>query len=390
MSIQQSGIGRLAHLWGRRLFVMTVKELLQLSRDTALILFMVYAFTLDIYLSGSGTSFELKQAAVYVHDEDGSPSSRDLAGKFMPPSFEPRGTLAHGSEGTQLLDEGRAMAILGIPPDFHERLQEGRPTSVQFQIDATNTVLGTLAGMYAMRIVGDYGFETSRERLGWDARALERIPRIEDAQRVWFNPNQNDTWFMSIAEMLNIITLFAIMLPAAAMVREKERGTVEQLLVSPLTPFQIMFPKVVAMAIAIVAGTGLCVGVVLKGCFEVPMRGSVTLFLALTGLYVFATAGLGLFIATLSRNLGQASMMAIVSYAPMIFLSGAWTPPEAMPRFMQWTMVLSPLHYYIDVSFGIFLKGATLRDLWQSVLCIGLFGSVLFSLGIWRLKRQVS
>ncbi len=390
MSSQSNGVWRRSRLWWRRLLVMTVKELLQLSRDTALILFMVYAFTLDIYLSGSGTTFELMKAAIFVSDADHSRSSRELAQQFMPPSFELKGELNHPSEGMRLLDENQAMGILSIPPRFHELLQKGEPTSVQLQIDATNTVLGTLAGLYGMRIVADYGFEAAMERMGWDERTLEHVPRIEDAPRVWFNQNQNDTWFMSIAEMLNIITLFAIMLPAAAMVREKEKGTVEQLLVSPLTPFQIMFPKVVAMAIAIVAGTGLCVGVILKGCFNVPMRGSVTLFLALTGLYVFATAGLGLFIATMSRNLGQASMMAIVSYAPMIFLSGAWTPPEAMPRFMQWTMVLSPLHYYIDVSFGIFLKGATFWSLWYSVLCIGLFGSILFSLGIWRLRRQVS
>ena len=344
MSSRSNGVWRRSRLWWRRLLVMTVKELLQLSRDTALILFMVYAFTLDIYLSGSGTTFELMKAAIFVSDADHSRSSRELAQQFMPPSFELKGELNHPSEGMRLLDENQAMGILSIPPRFHELLQKGEPTSVQLQIDATNTVLGTLAGLYGMRIVADYGFEAAMERMGWDERTLEHVPRIEDAPRVWFNQNQNDTWFMSIAEMLNIITLFAIMLPAAAMVREKEKGTVEQLLVSPLTPFQIMFPKVVAMAIAIVAGTGLCVGVILKGCFNVPMRGSVTLFLALTGLYVFATAGLGLFIATMSRNLGQASMMAIVSYAPMIFLSGAWTPPEAMPRFMQWTMVLSPLH----------------------------------------------
>lgn len=377
-----------ARSWWRRLLVMTVKELLQLSRDTALILFMVYAFTLDIYLSGSGTTFELKKAALFVHDEDRSALSRELTGRFMPPTFESLGELSHGSESARLLDEGRAMGVLSVPPRFQEQLLRGEVTSVQLQIDATNTVLGTLAGLYAMRIVADFGFEAGMERLGWDGRMLEGVPRIEDAHRVWFNPNQNDSWFMSVAEMLNIITLFAIMLPAAAMVREKEKGTVEQLLVSPLTPFQIMFPKVLAMALAIVAGTALCLGVVLKGCFGVPMRGSVGLFLVITGLYVLATAGLGLFIATISRNLGQAGMIAIISYAPMIFLSGAWTPPEAMPAFMQWTMLLSPLHYYMDVTFGIFLKGATLSNLYESVLCIGLFGSILFSLGIWRLHRQ--
>ena len=376
-------------VWLLRLHVMTVKELLQFSRDGALILFMVYAFTLDIYLAGSGVKLELSMAPTVIHDGDRSPASRELIDRFRPPVFDVMGTIAKGREGTRMLDNGEAMIVLDIPPRFQESLLSGgAPARVQARLDASNSVLGLFAASYCRRIIESYGFETGLKRLGLDPRGPERAPRVADACMVWFNPNQNNKWFMSIAEMLNIITLFAILLPACAMVREKERGTVEQLLVTPLTTFQIMFPKVLAMAAVILAGTSLSLFGVLRYCFDVPFRGSITLFYAITLLYVFTTAGLGLVISTIARNLGQAGMMAIITYGPMIFLSGAWTPPEAMPRFIRLLMLLSPLHYYIDASYGVLLKGAGLGLLWGSVLGMGLLGVGLFSLGMWRMRRQ--
>lgn len=151
-----------------------------------------------------------------------------------------------------------------------------------------------------------------------------------------------------VFELLNIVTVFSILLPAAAMVREKERGTVEQLLVSPLSPFQIVFPKVLAMTLVIVLGSALALFGVLQLGFAVPVRGSAVLFLLLTALYVFTTAGLGLAAATLARNLAQVGMLSILILAPMIFLSGAWTPPEAMPAWLRaldsdWRNISSPV-----------------------------------------------
>ncbi len=375
-------------VWLRRLRVMTVKELLQFSRDGALILFMVYAFTFDIYLAGSGVHFELKSAATVIHDSDRSSASRELIDQFRPPSFRIEGTIERGAEGTRLLDEGKAMVVLDIPPRFQESLLSGAPTDLQIRVDASNSVLGLFAANFCSRIAESFGFQAGLKRLGVAPDRVKYLPRVRNAYRVWFNPNQNDTWFMSIAELLNIITLFAILLPACAMVREKERGTVEQLLVTPLTSFQIMFPKVLAMAAVILAGTTMSLFGVLRYCFHVPFRGSILLFYAVTLLYVFTTAGLGLVISTLARNLGQAGMMAIITYGPMIFLSGAWSPPEAMPRFIRTMMLLSPLHYYIDASYGVLLKGAGINLLWRSILGMGALGGTLFTLGVWRMRRQ--
>jgi len=196
------------------------------------------------------------------------------------------------------------------------------------------------------------------------------------------------TPWMSISELLTDITLFAIFLSGAAMVREKERGTVEQLLVSPLTPFQIVFPKMLAMTAVILAGTALSLFLILKCVFQVPMHGSLLLFFAVTTLYVFTTAGLGMFIATLARNMAQVGMLTALVFLPMIFLSGAWTPPEAMTYWMRGLMYISPLHYFLDASFGILLKGAGISMLWDSVLFIALIGSINFTLGMWRFRRQ--
>jgi ABC-2 type transport system permease protein len=226
------------------------------------------------------------------------------------------------------------------------------------------------------------------KRSGLPSSAIAEAPVILNDTHVWFNPNQNDAWFMSISEMLNMITVFSILLPCAAMVREKERGTVEQLLVSPLTPSQVMLPKVVAMTGVILLATALCIATILVPIFHVPIKGSLLLFFAITTLYIVSIAGLGLLVATVTRNLAQASMLAILLLAPLIFLSGVWTPPEALPTFVRYGMRLSPLYYYIDASYGVLLRGEGIDLLWHSVLGIFILGSIVFSFSLWRFRRQ--
>ncbi|RJP17737.1 MAG: ABC transporter permease [Candidatus Abyssobacteria bacterium SURF_5] len=371
----------------RRIRVMTVKELLQLLRDTVLMGFIVYAFLGDVYLAGSGVKLQLTQAATVVNDADHSFASRDLIQRFQLPYFRLDGQVKNGREGVDLMDRGKAMVVIDIPPQFEQSLLKGEPTSVQMHVDTTNSVPGLLAGSYAMQIVAQYGLETSWKRLGYTIDGPPTGPMVLNKHRVWFNPNQNETWFMSILELSNVITVLAILLPGAAMVREKERGTIEQLLVSPLTPFEIMVPKVLAMSVMILLGTALSILLILEPVFHIPIEGSLFLFFAVTSLYVFTLAGFGLFAATIGRNLAEVGMLTILIVLPMIF-PGAWTPPEAMPKWMLILTLLSPLHYYTDVSYGIFLKGAGLGILWDSVVCIILLGGAVFGFGLWRFRRQ--
>ena len=375
-------------VWWRRLVVMITKELRQLFRDKALIGFFFWAFIMDVYLAGSGTSMQLVNAGMVVHDADHSVASRELIHRFHLPYFRFDGEVAHPDEGVRRLDFGDVVVLLNIPPRFQESLASGEATAVQMQVAATHSPQGLSAASYGARIVGEFGLEVSARAMGMAANDNLSLPIVRSDHRIWYNPNQDESWFMSISEVLTITTIFSVLLPAAALVRERERGTVEQLLVSPLTPFQIMFPKVVAMTLVILAGTAMSLFGILHGIFNVPMKGSLLLYFVMTTLYVFTMAGLGLVAATIATNQAQVSLMTILVMAPMITLSGTWTPPEAMPVWLRDMMLLSPLHHFVTISYGIQLKGVGLNILWPSVLAMLALGSSLFGFGIWRFRRQ--
>lgn len=373
--------------WWRRLLALTWKEVLQLGRDLPLLLFLLYSFSLSVYISGVGITMQLQNADLLVHDADHSRSSRELIYRFQPPYFRFNGEIANPRQGIRRLDEGRAMLLLDIPPRFHEALVGGEQTAVQLLVDTTNAPQGLSAAGYAVRIAGGYGVEIGLASLGLSTEAAN-LPMVTSAHRVWFNPNQDETWFQSISHLLRMITVFAVLLPAAALVREKERGTVEQLLVSPLSPFQIMFSKVLAMAAVILIATGLAVSGVLRPVFHVPMKGQAWLFLLSTASHIFTTAGLGFVAATIARNQAQVGMMTLFLVGPMMLLSGITTPYEAMPRWVQTMMTFSPLRYYIDVTYGVMLKGAGLDVLWKPIGAMLLLGGGLFGFGMWRFRRQ--
>lgn len=379
----------LNQVWWRRLRAMTWKELLQLLRDPILLVFVVYAFTADIYNAASGVSFQLNHAALLLTDTDRSTASRELAARFMAPEFHWSGQASHAAIAQQALDNGQAMAVIDIPRGFGAALARGEATSLQMQIDASNSVQGFLAVVDATQIVSRFGLEHAAAGLGLSLEGGGlQAPLVNNSVRVWFNPNQNDAWFMGISELMNVVTLFSMLLPAAAMVREKERGTIEQLLVSPLSPMQIMLPKIVAMVLVILAGIALGLFGVLVPVFHIPVTGSLLLFFLVSLLYVSTLAGIGILIATLTRNMAQAGMMVILIIAPMIFLSGAWTPPEAMPLLMRWGMYISPLYYYINACYGILMKGSGLSIIWPLLSGIATIAVLVSIVTMVRFKRQ--
>jgi len=377
-----------AVIWWHRLAVMTRKEMLQLFRDLPIVAFLVYSFTLAIYITGNGIRSQLHDAGLLVHDADHSFSSRELIHRFQAPFFRLNGEVLDSREGLRLLDRGIAVAFLEIPPRFHEQLVTGEPTAVQLLVDTTNSPNGLSAASYAARIVARFGQETAFNRIGSADESSQDLPLILSDHRVWYNPDQNEAWFEAISHLLREITIFALLLPAAALVREKERGTVEQLLVSPLTPFQIMISKVLAMTVVILCATAVGLFGVMQPVFGVPIRGSIWLFFSLTALFVVTTACMGLAAATLARNQGQVGMMTLLVAAPMLMLSGITAPMEAMPTWVRYLMALSPLRYYIEIAYGILLKGAGLNILWDSVLAMAALGTALFGFGLWRFRRQ--
>jgi ABC-2 type transport system permease protein len=373
--------------WGRRLGAMTQKEILQLGRDLPLLLFLLYSFSLAVYVSGVGLTMQLQNADLVVHDGDHSFSSRELIHRFQPPYFRLQGEVADPRDGLRRLDEGKTMVLLDIPPRFHEALASGEPTAVQLLVDTTNAPQGLSAAGYAAQIAARFGSEAGLAFLGLSS-SQGAMPTITSAHRVWFNPTQDEAWFQSIAHLLRMVTVFAVLLPAVALVREKERGTVEQLLVSPLSPLQIMLSKVLAMSAVILLCAAIAVYGVLQPVFHVPMKGPAWLFFALTGLHVFTTSGFGLVAATVTRNQAQVGMVTLFLVGPMMLLSGVTTPYESMPPWVQTMMAFSPLRYYIDVTYGVLLKGAGLDVLWQPVITMAFLGGGLFLFGMWRFRKQ--
>lgn len=377
--------------WLFRLQVMTQKELMQLVRDKVLMGFVIYGFTGAIYFAGAGVSLQLDHARMVVNNNDPGALSRELIYRFRAPEFEFVGLLENGQQSSQVLDKGQAMLVLDIPADFSQRILEGQSTGVQMQVDSTNSMLSFLAVSYAARIVGTFGMEQAFLHLGQRPEdVMKKVPVVNVEQQVWYNANQNDAWYMPINQLATIITLLSIMLPAAAMVKEKERGTIEQILVTPLTPFQIMFPKVLAMAVVILAGEALCISLVMVPAFDTPIRGSLLWLFVFTALYVFTNAGLGMLTATFSRNLGQVGLLVVLSLAPILFLSGVYTPPESMPDWLRILMYLSPLYYFRQLVFSVFLQGNDIISLLPTLLGMLALGSTLFIIGMARFRAQFS
>jgi ABC-2 type transport system permease protein len=379
--------GRLVIKWWRRLAAMTRKEVVQLGRDLPLLLFLLYSFSISVFISGAGIAMQLRNADLLVHDADHSLSSRELIQRFQSPYFRFKGEITDPREGLRQLDMGTAMVLLDIPPRFHEALAAGESTAVQLLVDTTNASQGLSAASYAVRIAGRFGSEAGLGSLGLSP-SYAAVPMVTSAYRVWFNPNQDETWFQSISHVLRMITLFAVLLPAIALVREKERGTVEQLLVSPLSPFQIMLSKVLAMTAVVLICTAIALYGVMRPVFHVPMKGAAWAFFLMTALHTFTTAGLGLAAATVARNQAQVGMMTLFVVGPMMLLSGLNSPYESMPEWVQTVMAVSPLRYYIDITYGVLLKGAGLDVLWKPVLTMALLGGGLFGFGMWRFRRQ--
>lgn len=385
MNVGERPVWDHAAVWCRQVAVMMLKEFPQLVRDRAVFAYIVYIFTLDIIIAAAGASMELNNAKVIINDADQSRVSRELVYRFRAPYFDVVDTSIHPDKALHWLDRGKATLLLDIPPGFGETLQRGdEAATVQLQVDTSVANVGYLAASYGARIALQLGSEWAEQRLV----NTGSVPRIDNQRRIRFNPDINETWFSSISELLAVITVACIFLPAIAMVREKERGTVEQLLVSPLSPFQVMFSKVLAMMVVMLIGTAISLFGIMQPLFDIPMRGSLGLLFALTALYAFTTAGIGMLAATFASNSGQLGMLLMLIVFPTIMLSGLWVQLESMPAWLRHAIELTPLRYFVDMAYGILLRGAGLEILWDSVLKMTAIGLMLFGFALWRFRRQ--
>lgn len=371
-------------LWIWRVAVVCRKEFVQFFRNWVLALFMLYSMTFMTYSTANAISHDLKNAKLLVIDHDRSGASRELIHRFRKPQFRFAGQLDSADEGIEQLDRGAASLVLDISPNFEQDLREGRPTKLQVQLAGADATRAYLTSAYAANIVAKFGHDWTEST----GLATATLPTVENERRVWFSPNHEEKRFTAIQDLAQHILLFSLLLPAAALAREKERGTVEQLLVSPLSPLQIMLGKILPMTAIILCMSMLCLFGTIEGALGLEVRGSIPLFLLVAALFSFSAAGIGILIASLTQNLGQVGIVSITLMPIMFMLSGSDTPAEMMPAGLLPVMYLSPLHHYLNAVFGILIKGAPFWMVWDSILYMCLLGSVVFVISLARFRRS--
>lgn len=359
------------------------KEFRSLQHDYALLLLIVWAFSMGVYSSATSMPESLHNAAIAVVDEDRSQLSQRLVQAFQPPFFR---TPEHIdlSEMDRGMDAGRYTFTLNIPPNFQRDLLAGRSPAVQLNVDATQVSMAFTGAGYIQNIAADEIAEFVR-------RYRASLPQqAELAMRVAFNPNLTRAWFGSVMEVINQITMLSIILTGAALIREREHGTVEHLLVMPVTPLEIMLAKVWSMGLVVLTAAALSLLLVVQGWLQVPIEGSIALFLLGAALHLFATTSMGIFFGTVARSMPQLGLLIILVLLPLQILSGGTTPRESMPELVQHIMLAAPTTHFVDLAQAILYRGAGLAIVWPQLLAIVAIGALFFLAALTRFRKTLA
>ena len=360
-----------------------IKEFRSLLRDPMMIVLIVFAFTVAIYSAATAMPESLNKAPIAIVDEDGSPLSIRIADAFYPPFFLPPSRISAAQMDARM-DAGLDTFALDIPPNFQRDVLAGRAPSLQLNVDATRVSQAFTGAGYIQAIVtGEVNAFVAGAR-------IESAPAVELALRMRFNPELNKSWFGAVMEVVNNVTMLSIVLTGAALIREREHGTVEHLLAMPVTPFEIMASKVWAMAVVVLVAAGLSLALVVQGLLEVPIEGSVALFLAGVALHLFATTSMGIFLATVARSMPQFGLLLLLILLPLEVLSGGVTPRESMPEFIQVLMMAAPTTHFVALAQAILYRGAGLVVVWPQFLALALIGATLFALSLARFRRTLA
>ncbi|MFB0975211.1 MAG: ABC transporter permease [Tolumonas sp.] len=360
-----------------------IKELRSLWADRVLLVLIVWAFTGGIYSAAKGVSQELNHSPVAIVDEDQSPLSARLARALTPPYFNPPENITlHQMD--QAMDQGHYTFAIVIPAHFQRDLNAGHRPAIQINIDATVMSQSFIGASYIQQI---FAAELNEYLTG--KRDSSTLP-IKLVTRVRFNPNLTGYWFGGVMEVINNINMLTIILVGAAFIREREHGTLEHLLVMPLTPFDIMMAKIWANNLAVLLGTIVALTVIVQGVLAVPIAGSLPLFLFCSVFYLFSAASIGIFLGTIARSMPQLGLLIILTVVPLEMLSGGVTPRESMPELVQQIMLAAPSTYFVRLAQAILYRGAGLDIIWPDLLAMIAVGSVFFSVALARFRRAVT
>jgi ABC-2 type transport system permease protein len=360
-----------------------VKELWSLLRDPIMLVLIAYTFTVSIYSAATAQPDTLHKAPIAVVDEDASPLSARIVEAFFPPQFVTP-VLISPSEVDRGLDTGTYTFALDIPPDFQRDVLAGRRAVIQLNVDATRMSQAFTGSGYVQQIVSG-----EVEAFAQRYRATAPLP-VDIAMHMRFNPNLEHVRFGALMEIINSVTMLSIILTGAALIREREHGTIEHLLVMPVTPAEIMLSKVWSMGLVVLAAASFSLTFVVRGALHVPVEGSVALFMMGAALHLFATTSMGIFLATLARSMPQFGMLIVLVLLPLQMLSGSVTPRESMPQIVQDIMLAAPTTHFVELGQAILYRGAGIDVVWKPFCALLAIGVALFALSLRRFRKTIS
>jgi ABC-2 type transport system permease protein len=355
-----------------RFFAIMKKDILILLRNTALMLFLIYIFTLDIYLAGIGIKVKPQNVSVGYVDYSNSLMVNKILSHLHKPEFQTPIRFLNEEELKKAIADKKIMVGLVFDSDFSKNYYKKNFSQLNVLIDSTASAQAQVTVIYLNEIL---------------ARFVNLHFPINIRSHRLFNQNSNSTWFMSLAELMSDVVLLVLLLVAAVFVKEKEDGTWDIMLLMPVSSILIIFAKMFSQVIVILIGVWVSVGIILFGVFDVPINGNLWHFFILNIIFAFSLGGIGLVIAAVSKNVTEVGQYSFMVMMPLIFLSGAWTPISSMAPWLQKLSIISPVRYYIEASESIFFRGSSFYDLLPDFIALLVIGVVLFYIGYRKIGK---
>jgi ABC-2 type transport system permease protein len=384
-------------MW-RRIREIIRKEFRQTLREPRMRTMLFLPPLIQLIIFGFAVNLDVDNVRIAWLDQDRTTESRNLLADFRGSGrFELVAAPASEAEAQDLLDRGKVQAVVSVLPQFSRDIRRGVTSTVQVLVEGTNSNTASIASSYAGQIVAAYASRAMADQQATKlvGRTMATggavglgLPTLDVRTRVWFNPDLLSRNYFVPGVIVNIVTLVTIMLTAMAIVREKEVGTLEQLMVTPIRPIELMLGKTLPFALVGLFQVALITSAALV-VFHIPLRGNLLLLFFCTILYLMTTLGVGLFLSTISRTQQQAMMGSFFSFTPAFMLSGFAFPLRNMPEPVQWLSYLNPVRYFISIVRGIFLKGSGIEALWPHMLALFLYGALILVASALRFHKRL-
>jgi ABC-2 type transport system permease protein len=377
---------------------MVRKEFIQALRDPRMRAMLVMPPLIQLMIFGYAASLDVDNAKIAWMDQDRSPESRELLSEFEGSGrFILAGFPDNERAMQTMMDRGQVDAVVRVLPGFAHDVERGKSTGVQVLLDGTNSNTAGIVSGFASQCIGRYSNEVMQKQqrakmisatMSAEGPVTMAAPQVEARTRVWFNPDLRSRNYFIPGVIVNIITLVTLSLTAMAIVREKEIGTMEQLMVTPIKPAELIIGKTLPFVVVGIWDMLLVMGAALL-VFHVPFRGSFWLLFGTTLLFLLTTLGAGLFISTVCRTQQQAMMATGLFFQPFFMLSGFTFPIRNMPQVAQWLTLFNPVRYFMEIVRGVFLQGAGVEALWPQMVTLAVFGVTILWLAVQRFHKQL-